>query len=147
MKKLAVLFFILISVAGLAACVHAAAGTDENGLTIQMELDKNYDDTDPFVNERLFCVTEDLDALIAAGTLQLDGESLILDIKNNKTDEVLWSQTWEGEVKAEPFSVSLANLKKEDEYAICLTGRNINDAALAITFEGNGVQERVRPLR
>lgn len=41
-----------------------------------MELDKNYDDTDPFVNEKLFCVSEDLDALAAEGTFEMDGESV-----------------------------------------------------------------------
>lgn len=90
---------MLISMAGLTACVNANANTaktsDGNKTTIEMELNKNYDDKDPFVNEKLFCVSGDLDALSAGGTLKMDGESLIVEVKNNRTNEVLWSNTWE----------------------------------------------------
>ena len=112
-----------------------------------MELDKNYDDTDPFVNEKLFCVSEDLDALAAEGTFEMDGESVFLEVKDNKTNEVLWSNTWEENVKSEPFSISLHNLTKDNEYVLCLIGRKINYAAIRITFDTNIVQEREKPLR
>lgn len=150
MKKTAVLFMMLLIMAGLTACANdnAAASdqTDGNQTTIKLELDKDYDEKDPFVNEKLFCVSEDLDALIAEGTLNLVGERVSLEVKNNKTDEVLSSHTWEENVKSEAFSISLENLKKEDEYVIRLTGIKINDAALEITFDSNIVQERARPL-
>lgn len=151
MKKIAVLFIMLISLAGLTACVsfnvNAANTSDGNETTIKMELDKNYDDADPFVNEKLFCVTEDLGTLITDGTLELDGESVILEVKNNKTNEVLWSNTWEGNIKSETFSIPLENLKKDDEYVICLTGRKINYATLEITFDSNFAQERTMPVQ
>lgn len=151
MKKRIILFIMLISMTGLTACANANANTtkpsDGNKTTIEMELDKNYDDKDPFVNERLFCVSENLDALSAEGTLKMDGESLILEVKNNKTNEVLWSNTWEGNVKSEHFSISLENLTKDDEYVVCLTGRKINYATVEISFDSNIVQEREKPLR
>lgn len=157
MKKILVLFILLVSMACLTACMRADAdpsaataasgSSDENKMTINMELDKDYDDTEPFVNEALFCVTEDMDDLIAEGILNLDGDSVILEIKNNKTKEVLWSNTWEGNVKSETVSIPLNNLKKDDEYVICLTGRKINNAALEITFDSSFVQERAMPLR
>lgn len=145
------LIILLIIMAGLTACVNDNANATEtsagNEMTIKMELDKDYDDTDPFVNERLFCVSEDLDVLSAEGTLNLDGESVMLEVKNNKTNEVLWSNTWEEVVKSEPCSISLKNLKKDDEYVVCLTGRKINNVTLEITFDSNFVQERAKPFR
>lgn len=145
------LIILLIIMAGLTACVNDNANAAEtsagNEMTIKMELDKDYDDTDPFVNERLFCVSKDLDVLSAEGTLNLDGESVMLEVKNNKTNEVLWSNTWEEVVKSEPCSISLENLKKDDEYVVCLTGRKINYVTLEITFDSNFVQERAKPFR
>lgn len=151
MRKTAMLFIMLLSMAGLTACGKANANasdtSDGNRMTIKMELDKDYDDTDPFVNEMLFCVSEDLDTLSAGGTLKMDGENIILEVKNNKTNVVLWSNEWEGNHKPEPFTISLEELKKEDEYVVCLTGRKINYAALEITFDSSVVQERAKPLR
>ncbi|MCC0701266.1 DUF4624 family lipoprotein [Clostridioides sp. ZZV15-6383] len=130
MKKIAVLFVMLISIAGLTASASDNANTlntsGDDKATIKIELDKDYDDTDPFVNEKLFCVSKNLDALIADGTFKMDGESGILEVKNNKTNEVLWSNTWEGNVKSETFPISLENLKKYSEYVVCFTGRKIN---------------------
>lgn len=147
MKKIAVLFIMLVSIAGLMACTNASGTSRGDKTTIEMELDKNYDDTDPFVNEKLFCVSEDLDALAAEGTFEMDGESVFLEVKDNKTNEVLWSNTWEENVKSEPFSISLHNLTKDNEYVLCLIGRKINYAAIRITFDTNIVQEREKPLR
>lgn len=151
MRKIAMLFIMLLSMAGLTACGNANANasdtSDGNRMTIKMELDKDYDDTDPFVNEMLFCVSEDLDTLSADGILKMDGENIILEVKNNKTKVVLWSNVWEGNDKSEVFSISLEDLKKEDEYVVCLTGRKINYAALEITFDSSVVQERAKPLR
>ena len=148
MKKMTVLLFIIII--GLTACVNGNADasdiSDGNDMTIKLELDKDYDDTDPFVNEKLFCVTENLDSLIAEGTLNLVGESIVLEVKNNKTNEVLWSKIWEEDVKSEPVSISLENLKTDDEYVVCLTGIIIDYAVLEITFDSNFVQERAMPL-
>lgn len=149
MRKIAMLFIMLLSMAGLTACGNANASdtSDGNRMTIKMELDKDYDNTDPFVNEILFCVSEDLDTLSAEGTLKMDGENIILEVKNNKTNVVLWSNAWERNDKPEPFTVLLEDLKKEDEYVVCLTGRKINHAALEITFDSSFVQERSKPLR
>lgn len=113
MKKIAILFIMFMSMAGLTACVNANANASD---------------------------TSD-------GNLKMDGENIILEVKNNKTKVVLWSNVWEGNDKSEAFPISLEDLKKEDEYVVCLTGRKINYAALEITFDSSFVQERAKPLR
>ncbi|MDC7291826.1 DUF4624 domain-containing lipoprotein [Blautia schinkii] len=149
MKKITILAIMLINMLGLTACVNTGADTSktpgESKMTMEMELDKDYDDKDPFVNEKLFCVSEDLDELNADGTLKMDGEAIVLEVKNNKTKEVLWSKTWEGNVKSEPLSISLEKMSKAEEYVVTLTGTKINYAAIEITFDSNLVQERVKP--
>ena len=149
MKKLAALCIALIGMVSLTSCMNANANVPdtEDKVTIEMKLDENYDDTDPFINERLFCVSEDLDTLTAEVTFEMDGESGILEVKNNKTNEVLWSETWETSVEEEAFSISLENLKKDDEYVICFTGTEINDATIDVAFDRDVVQERERAER
>ena len=149
MKKSAIIFIILVTMAALTACTNTAVNSDTANATntiIEMELDEGYDDIDPFIDERLFCVSDNLDTLIAQGNLEMDGENGILEVKNNKTKEVLWSSTWEGNVQSEAFSISLENLKKEDEYVVCFTGTRINHATIEIAFESDFVQEREKPL-
>lgn len=86
MKRIAILI-MLISITGLTACANSSTppknASSQNTTTIVMELDENYDDTDPFVNEKLFCVSEDLDSLTATGTLDMDGGNGSLEVKNN----------------------------------------------------------------
>ena len=83
MKKTAILFIMLVCIAGLTACakeeIYTSEIPDENKTTFELELDKDYSDTDPFVNEILFCVSEDLEDLNAMGTLEMDGERIILE--------------------------------------------------------------------
>lgn len=149
MKKSAIIFIILVTMAALTACTNTAVNSDTANATntiIEMALDEGYDDIDPFIDERLFCVSDNLDTLIAQGNLEMDGENGILEVKNNKTKEVLWSSTWEGNVQSEAFSISLDNLKKEDEYVVCFTGTRINHATIEIAFESDFVQEREKPL-
>ncbi len=111
MKKTKILCLILIGMMTLTACTSAAGTAGNTKTTIEMELNENYDDADPFINESLFCVSEDVDALTAKGTIEMDGRTGILEVKNNKTNEVLWSNMWEGIVQSESFSISLENLK------------------------------------
>lgn len=150
MKKAIVLLIMLISLAGLTACMNVHVPNTSSGgdkkTTVKMELDENYDDADPFINELLFCVSEDLDNLTAEATLEMDGEKAVLEIKDNKTKEVLWSNTWEEIVKSEAFVISIDNLKKENEYVVCFTGTKINHAVIQITFESDLVQEREKPF-
>lgn len=146
MKQAAVLWMALVSAMILTACVNAGAVTD-SVTTITLECGESYDETDPFIHEKLFCLSEDLPQLTATGSLEMDGGQGTLEVKNNRTDEVLWSAAWEGDVPAEAFSLSLENLKEADEYVLCFTGFNIKEAAIEVSFESGSVQERERPAQ
>ncbi|EQK93970.1 hypothetical protein QEG_3649, partial [Clostridioides difficile CD127] len=64
MKKLVIILISIISMVSLTACKKSNESkynnlnNKESGqTTIEMDLDKNYDTSDPFVNARLFCVS------------------------------------------------------------------------------------------
>lgn len=89
-KKL--LFFIvgIISVVSLFACQKANANqsnvsdTEETQKTVlEMEMNANYSNSDPFENGRLFCVSEDIETLDAEVYFQMDGERGIVEIKDS----------------------------------------------------------------
>ena len=111
-KKL--LFFIvgIISVVSLFACQKANAtqsnvsDTEETQKTVlEMEMNANYSNSDPFENGRLFCVSEDIETLDAEVYFQMDGERGIVEIKDRNADEVLWSNTWDENVNGDTLSV------------------------------------------
>ena len=153
-KKL--LFFIvgIISVVSLFACQKASANqsnvsdTEETQKTVlEMEMNANYSNSDPFENGRLFCVSEDIETLDADVYFQMDGERGIVEIKDRNSDEVLWSNTWDENVNGDTLSVSLNNLQNEKEYVVRFTGTKINHAVVKVTFESELVQEKSRPSK
>lgn len=107
MRKICILCIALISMIALTSCKSTS-----DGVKIEMQLNGNYDDTEPFVHEKLFYLSKDLETLTAKCELEMDGERGVLEVKDNKTDEVFWSNSWDGAVELTPFSVSLDNLKK-----------------------------------
>ena len=153
-KKL--LFFLvgIISVVSLFACQKASANqsnvsdTEETQKTVlEMEMNANYSNSDPFENGRLFCVSEDIETLDADVYFQMDGERGIVEIKDRNSDEVLWSNTWDEKVSGDTITVSLNNLQKEKEYDVRFTGTKINHAVVNVTFESELVQEKSRPSK
>ena len=153
-KKL--LFFLvgIISVVSLFACQKASANqsnvsdTEETQKTVlEMEMNANYSNSDPFENGRLFCVSEDIETLDADVYFQMDGERGIVEIKDRNSDEVLWSNTWDENVNGDTLYVSLNNLQNEKEYVVRFTGTKINHAVVKVTFESELVQEKSRPSK
>lgn len=72
MKRAAFLIISVIGLISLAACQEnkenqsGSAGHDGmETIVLELELDSDYDDTEPFVNELLFCVSQDIDVLDA----------------------------------------------------------------------------------
>lgn len=153
-KKLAIFIVGIISVVTLMACQNANANqsnvsnTEEAQKTVlEMEMNENYSNSDPFENGRLFCVSEDIKTLGVEVYFQMDGESGIVEIKDRNADEVLWSNTWDENVSGDTVTVSLNNLQKENEYVVRFTGTKINHAVVKVAFESELVQEKSRPSK
>jgi hypothetical protein len=51
----------------------------------EMELTKDYDDSDPFIDERLFYVTDSIEIFKLDISSRLEVESEVLEIADNKT--------------------------------------------------------------
>ena len=153
-QKIAIFLVGIISVVSLFACQKASANqsnvsdTEETQKTVlEMEMNANYSNSDPFENGRLFCVSEDIETLDAEVYFQMDGERGIVEIKDRNADEVLWSNTWDEKVSGDTITVSLNNLQKEKEYDVRFTGTKINHAVVKVTFESELVQEKSRPSK
>lgn len=112
---------------------------------INMELTENYDDADPFIDERLFYVTKDMDTLQLNLLYQMKGEEGILEIADNKTGDVLWMSIWHGTVDTATTAAQLKKLETDKEYVIRFTGTKIEYAAITAVSDSDKIQERERP--
>lgn len=134
-------FILFLIVAVLTSCNSSTAKT-----IIEMELTESSDTFDPFVDKRII-LSEDIDTLDLDIAFQMKGGSGILEIADNETGQVFWSEEWNGDVDKMNFKISLDNLEKEKEYVIRFTGTKINYAKIVITSENKLVQEQERPLK
>ncbi len=57
-------------------------------------------------------MSNDIDVLDTEISFKMDGDSGIVEIKDNKTDETLWSNIWHGSVDNDTFAISLSNIQK-----------------------------------
>lgn len=112
-----------------------------------MELTESYDTTDPFIHENLFYVTEDIDILDLNVSFQMEGEHGLLEIADNQSKEVLWSNTWDDHVKNSSFVVSLNHVEKENEYVVRFTGTNIQYTKLIMFTDDTLVKGREKPVK
>ncbi|MBO1722708.1 DUF4624 family lipoprotein [Extibacter sp. GGCC_0201] len=152
-KKI-ILLVVMISVVGLTACSKnddnqssSVAKENSKKTVLEMDMDADYSNTDPFENGLLFCVSEDMDSLDAEIFFQMDGESGIVEIKDRNADEILWSQKCDENVSDNTFTITLKNLQKVKEYAVQFTGTKINDAVVKVSFDSDLVQEKERPSK
>ena len=114
--------------------------------TFQLELhmSKDYDDSDPFVDERLFYVDEDMEQVQLDFQIKMKGSSGSLEIANNDTGEVFWQEDWNTQLDAKKECV--LNLKKNIEYVIRFTGTGIQYADITMSSKRQ-LKERNKPLR
>lgn len=128
----------------LSSCTNLSSSTK---MTIQMEMNKNYDDNTTYINEKLIYVSEDTDTLKLDVSFQMKAENGILEIADNETGEIFWSQTWSEDVDKTGFTISLDNLDKDKEYVIRFTATKLNYTKIIITSDNSLVKERERPLK
>lgn len=153
-KQFSIFLVGIISAVSLIACQKANADqsntsdTKETQKTVlEMEMDANYSNADPFENELLFCVSEDMETLDAEVSFQMDGESGIVEIKDRNADEILWSKIWDENVSDDTIIITLENLQKEKEYVVRFTGAKINYAVVKVSFDSDLVQKKARPSK
>ena len=74
------------------------------------------------------------------------GESGLLEIADNSTNEVLWSKSWDGTVINTAFAAQLKDLQKDKEYVIRFTGTDIKYVNIVAASESSFIKERTSPL-
>lgn len=126
---------------------NAPSGSLSADFQLEMELTKDYDDTDPFVNESLFTVTGNVDHLDLAVTLTMEGDSGVLEIADNNTEAVLWSNQWSENTKNSTFTVPFTSLEKDGEYVVRFTGTKIVYAKVLVTCDSDLIEKRDRPAK
>lgn len=113
---------------------------------IEMELTKDYDPKEPFVHANLFYTPNDVEQLALDITFEMEGKTGLLEIADNNTDEVVWSEAWNENTDKTTMNVLLENVKKETEYVIRFTGTGIEHAKIEMTSKDNLFRERAKPL-
>ncbi len=136
----AICIIAVLTLALLTSC------TSSKATTFEMEITRSYDDSDPFVNEQLFYVSDDIESVDFDVTFQMEGESGLLEIADNETKTVVWNKAWNDSADDE-FNISLNNLDKEKEYVIRLTCTGIEHAKVVMTSECSLIKEREKPLK
>ena len=142
MKRTIVIGMILVLIIVLStSCVGATAPT-----VIEMEMTRDYSDSNPFINEKLFYVSTDIDSVDFDVDFHMEGESGLLEIADNETKEVIWNKEWSENVD-DKFTISLSDLEKDKEYVIRLTCTEVENAKLVMTSDSRLVKEREKPLK
>lgn len=110
----------------------------------EMEIVEDYDDTDPFIDERLFYVTDNIESLKLDISFQIESENSILEVLDNETDEVLWRAELQDN-ENDKIIVPLKSLKKNKEYVIKFTGTKIKHVKIIISSDNKLIKEKAKP--
>lgn len=145
-NRIAVCFIFILILSLLSSCSNIAESLPVQTI-IEMELTQNYDNADPFINEKLVYVSDSVDTLNLDVSFQMEGESGILEIADNETKQVIWSYTWNEDVDNTAFTISLDDLDKENEYVVRFIGTKIKYAKITITSKNSLVKEREQPQK
>lgn len=129
-NRIAVCFILIFILFLLASC---SSDSKVSNVIGEMKLTENYDSSDPFIDERLFFVSDNIDTLKLDISFQMEGESGLLEIADNDSKEILWSDSWNENTDQTTYSISLNDLDKEKEYVIRFTGTKIQNAKITIT--------------
>ena len=139
-KRTAALCLLLFTAVFFTACT---GGADTDAKTvIEMELTADYDDSDPFIHEKLFELPEDGETPGRQIAFEMKGETGLLEIADNETKDVIWSDSWSGNTEKTDFAVPLDGLQTEREYVIRFTGTGIEYAKITATADAGLVKER-----
>lgn len=125
--------------------VGCGSHTISNEFKLKMELTEEYDDTEPFIDARLFYIEKDVDSATIHFSVTSEGGNGLLKIMDNQTKKVYWKATWDQTISEKKYTVNLTSLDKDHEYAIMFTGNEIKHTTIVITSDNDFIKERVRP--
>lgn len=144
-KRITIFLAIILLFSFFSAC-----SDNHSPFVIEMELTSNYDDADPFVNEQLFYVSEDVDSVDFEAYLQMKSETCLLEIADNETKEVMieifWSEGFNASGEDKEY-ITLVDLDKEKEYVIRLTCTEVENVKLVMTSDNSLVKVREQPQK
>lgn len=138
-KRIAVPFALMLVLSFFSACSYSPP------FAIEMELTSHYDNADPFVNEQLFYVSENIDSVDFEAYLHMKSETCLLEIVDNATQEplveIFWRESF-NESGKDKETITLVDLDKDKEYAIRLTCTEVEQVSLVITSDSSLVKAR-----
>jgi len=144
-RRIAFSFAIIVFFSFFSAC-----NDNHSPFVIEMELTSNYDDTDPFVIEQLFFVTEDVESVDFEAYLQMRSETCLLEIADNETNEVMiecfWREGFNDSGEDREY-ITLFDLDRNKEYVIRLTCTDVEHVKLVVTSDSSLVQVRGQPQK
>ena len=145
-KRITISFAIILLLLSLFFACH----NNLSPFAIEMELTSSYDDTDPFVTEQLFYVSEDTESVDFEAYLQMKSETCVLEIADNETKEVMiecfWREGFNDSGEDKEY-ITLVDLDKDKEYVIRLTCTEVEYVKLVVTSDSSLVQMRERPQK
>lgn len=144
-SKTALCLLLLFTAALFSACM--GEGDRAAKTVIEMEMTADYDNSDPFIHEKLFYLPGDVETLELQASFQMKGETSLLEIADNETKAVFWNKSWSGNTDMEDFTLSLDDLENDRQYVIRLTGTGIEHAKVTVTADESLVKERSKPVR
>jgi hypothetical protein len=124
----------------------SACGDESIAATVfEIEMTSSYDDSDPFINEKLFYVSEDTESVDFEAHLQMKSETCLLEIADNETKEVLievFLKERFNDSGEDKEHITLFDLDKDKEYIIRLTCTKVENVKLVMTTDSSLVKER-----
>lgn len=142
--RIAYCLLLLFTVTFFTACTNEGETAET---VIEMEMTSGYDESDPFIHEKLFYLPEDTDALELQASFEMKGETGLLEIADNETKEIYWSENWNGDTEKTEFTIKPDGLQTGREYVIRFTGTQIEYAKVTVTADARLVKEREKPAR
>ena len=125
-------------------------GCDSNAVMknfeMEMDITEDYDDNDPFIDERLFYVTENVDELKIDFEINFDGVEGVLEIADNKHKNIIWETAFNETTNNLKLTAALSSLENDKEYVIRFIGYDIKKVEIVMTSESAVIKEREKPI-
>ncbi len=147
-NKMVMRIMTVLMMALLAACSNEATDSETAVTVMDMEMTSTYDETDPFVSEQRFYVSEDVESADFEASLQMTSETCLLEIADYETNELMITCFWRDGFNhsgTDKEYITLVDLEKDKEYVIRLTCTEVEYVKLIVTSDSRFVQKTQQP--